>query len=326
MIKYHISLATLAIIFLASFITSGCSGISLWGSDDTYDDGDSGGGLFSGRRHKKKQDFFSFDTETRDLRCGQLIKAFDGRIVGGKMASIADFPWIVSLQREKGFWFGFRYFFHSCGGSLITPSWIVTAAHCIYKKDPFKRVVAGTDDLDYLYRAQVRYITKVIMHPDFVPETYDNDIALIKVDNPFNIESKFSQVATICLERNIPILAYDIATIAGFGASAFHESSKKHLYTTEIAIIDQGICNVSFSDAITDNMICAGGMISNKRDACSGDSGGPMQMDNGDHVSLVGIVSFGNSCATQGFPGIYTKADNYYDWIMSHIDETIYEP
>lgn len=242
---------------------------------------------------------------------------------------------MISLQRERGGWFGFKAFYHSCGGSLISNSWILTAAHCLYNRDEPLRAVGGADNLDFLYRAQVRSTSRQIIHPDFDITTYNNDIALVKVDQPFNLQSTFSRVGVVCLEPSLEVLPYDIATICGFGSRAFHEKTRTHLYETDIAIIDQRVCNRSFSGMITDNMICAGGMIANKRDACSGDSGGPLVMDvvtdsddgsSQEHVSLVGVVSFGNDCALKNYPGIYTRVSNYYDWILEQIDESLVEP
>lgn len=231
---------------------------------------------------------------------------------------------MVSLQREKGSWYGLKAFYHSCGGSLISASWIVTAAHCLYNRDEPLRAVAGTDNLNFLYRAQIRDASKEIIHPKFDITSYDNDIALVKVNQPFNMESSFSHVATICLSPQIPILPYDIANICGFGSRAFHAKTRSHLYETQIAIIDRKTCNRSFEGAITRNMICAGGMIANKRDACSGDSGGPLTLEGDDgRTLLAGIVSFGQDCARAHFPGIYTNAQVYYDWILSNIDEPL---
>lgn len=123
--------------------------------------------------------------------------------------------------------------------------------------------------MNFLYKAQLRSVSDIIIHPQFDIVTFDNDIALIKVNEPFNLQSTFSRVVPICIEQDIPLLTYDIATVSGFGSPAFNQKSRLHLYSTNIAIIDHKDCNDSYGGGITDDMVCAGGMVPGKHDACS---------------------------------------------------------
>lgn len=130
-------------------------------------------------------------------------------------------------------------------------------------------MVAGADDLSLLYRSQFRTVVKQVINPDYDSILSYNDIALLKVNKPFEMTSTISHIGTICIEKDIQVPPYDIVTVAGFGAPAFGAVSNLRLYSTDIAVIDPLTCNRSFEYTISPNMICAGGMIAHGRDACT---------------------------------------------------------
>ncbi|GIY54665.1 serine protease 55 [Caerostris extrusa] len=129
----------------------------------------------------------------------------EGYIVGGRDASKGEFPWQVSLQRhfEKN-----NGIYHICGGTIIAKGWVLTAAHCISISKIFSyRVVAGTNDL--LDENKIRSLTSssysvhkvydAYVHESFSTQNLQNDIALLKVEPPFDLDRPDGMLKAACL-------------------------------------------------------------------------------------------------------------------------------
>ncbi|XP_064408587.1 transmembrane protease serine 12-like isoform X1 [Latimeria chalumnae] len=236
----------------------------------------------------------------------------DSRVIGGENALAGHWPWQVSIQVYHG------QFFHFCGGAIINKYWIVTAAHCLNTvKKKLYRVVAGLRHLSIIStKAQRRISDKAIIHKSFQMQSYDNDIALIKMKLPLKYTS---YIWPICLgthatENKKLILCY----ITGWGKTKESGSLSDVMQEAQISIIPRAVCNnsASYNGLLTENMICAG-YEAGGVDSCQGDSGGPLACydDNEGKFFLVGITSFGYRCAQPHFPGVYTRVSNYNHWV-----------
>jgi len=229
------------------------------------------------------------------------------RVVGGAEARAGQFPHQLSIQCRGS---------HFCGGSLLNPWTAITAAHCCDKIKEGKcqqkdvRVVAGEHSLSKNDRTeQIRPLMDYIQHDDFKKPKFFDDICLLHFKKPF-IQNR--HVQTIQLTSKTPYYGTD-CYISGWGASSegsFHAEDK--LMFAQVPILKESSCLKPYGRAefSRQTMVCAGylqGLI----DSCQGDSGGPL-VCNG---KLVGLVSFGAGCARPGFPGVYTRIENYLQWI-----------
>ena len=241
------------------------------------------------------------------------------RIVGGQNANIDNWPWQVALISPWG-----RSF---CGGSVIAPRWVLTAAHCVEQVDADNfLVLVGTTDVSE--GGQRFSVSAIRIHEAYRTETITdgknrkiiniiNDIALIRLTE--NIPGHRSiQLSSEKLDRVFarPGLC---ATVTGWGWTAWGGSSSESLLRADMPITATSACSGAYPNQLMSGVICAG-YEQGKVDACKGDSGGPLVVRHGNsrRYVQVGVVSWGKNCALRGFPGIYTRVSKYIDWIQSH--------
>jgi secreted trypsin-like serine protease len=249
-------------------------------------------------------------------------KPRSGRIVGGQEATPGAWPWQVYLEIGLGQDSG------QCGGSMIAPDWILTAAHCVVddqdKPLPPGQVsgFAGIHDLNVTQGAQPLQVVQVIVHEAYDSDTDDNDIALLRLAVPLSFDDKTRAVSLV--PPDVGPLAGQSAWVTGWGDTSDGGSSSDVLLEVEVPIISNSDCKAwydssqGFGSFITENMLCAGTMEGGK-DSCQGDSGGPLVVDRTGNQSweLAGVVSWGTECAGVEQPGVYVRVSRYGAWIES---------
>ncbi|XP_065087378.1 CLIP domain-containing serine protease HP8-like [Ochlerotatus camptorhynchus] len=264
---------------------------------------------------KSGRDLLDLDT------CG---KQSTQRIAHGRKADVFEFPWMALLGDINGKF--------QCGGSLIAESFVLTAAHCS-RVTEFVRV--GETDLSMLIDCnysqgeedcaepyQDIQVARFIKHQHYSPGKKKNDIALVKLARPAQLNDN---VRPICLPlpemiEKIPLKM----VVSGWGHTEDRNEISKDLRYAILPVVGPKECQLAISqlqDAYTldESQFCAGG-TGDRMDNCRGDSGGPLQYFGHKGMVIHGVVSWGlNTCGTDSAPGVYTKVSHYLGWIIDNL-------
>nr|XP_019602161.1 PREDICTED: coagulation factor X [Rhinolophus sinicus] len=229
------------------------------------------------------------------------------RIVGGRDCKEGECPWQALLINEENEGF--------CGGTILNEFYILTAAHCLHQSKRFKVRVGDRNTETEEGNEMVHEVEVIIKHNKFVRETYDFDIAVLKLKTPISFRMN---VAPACLPEKdwaeSTLMTQKSGIVSGFGRTHEKGRTSTTLKMLEVPYVDRNTCKLSSRFTITPNMFCAG-YDSKPEDACQGDSGGPHVTEFKNTYFVTGIVSWGEGCAQKGKYGVYTKVTNFLKWI-----------
>lgn len=272
------------------------------------------------------------------------------RIIGGIETAPNELPWQAYLNMTFRDSEGARTFI--CGGVVISPVTVITAAHCMRNGQSLVapedvEVWAGITSIFSATSASAVRVESIVIHPNYNSTRFSNDIAVLKLAETLPDSARPIQLATSGEQAAADLEfangwvdnAERVANllVSGWGSTSVGDSSSgsTRLRQTLLSGVPDSRCDGMWGSSVTANdysiYVCAGSTAPElARDSCFGDSGGPLVWQNpqaaGDSdfgLRLVGLVSFGEGCAGR-LPGVYTQVATYRNWLTSEVGGSLF--
>ncbi|XP_065352942.1 brachyurin-like [Cloeon dipterum] len=261
------------------------------------------------KNNKFKVDFKPKGNHSQEESAGKVPLNYRDQIVGGSKAKKGQFPWQVLITIDK------RY---TCGGSLIDPLWVLTAAHCCYSFNTFMASVGLVNrTVNESSRVDVD-VQSVNIHPNYDSDFLTADICLLKLQKALNTSGPF--VTTVRLPKisdATKSLVKVTGTISGWGKTSDENGPSDVLKYVSRTVIDNKECAKNYGDiTVNGNLLCINNK--DKQGTCQGDSGGPFVRTEPDNkFTQIGLVSFGSSVSCVTYPSGFTRVSAYIGWIST---------
>nr|AHY81270.1 trypsin precursor [Lygus lineolaris] len=250
-------------------------------------------------------------------KCGWANRDAGSRIVGGSYYKTNEYPFIVGIASVAA-----RGYSPFCGGSIITPNHVITAAHCtddIIKERTKTAVLLGTHDRSRpSSSAVIINVASIQQHAGYNPNTILNDISILTLASSINFNKI---IGPVCLPAPGLDVTGQTVRVLGWGAEKFQGSMTLKPKKLDTTAVTPAQCAAAWGiSSKNPTQICT---LSKKETACQGDSGGPVvwRDPQTNRYTLVGLVSFGAAC-TDERPTVNTRVAAYIPWIQQQIAAT----
>ena len=224
-------------------------------------------------------------------------------IVGGSATTTDAYPFVMQITDASQNQF--------CGGTLVAPAKVVTAAHCMVGESPRGVRVVGGRTLLGGSDGTVAEVSRIWTHPDYTDVTDGSDVAVLTLSS----EMPYTPAEYVSAADTSVYAPGTETRVLGWGTTRENGGSSDQLRTATVPVVSDTDCGASYgSDYVAGDMVCAG-LPEGGVDACQGDSGGPLLVEG----VLAGITSWGEGCARAGYPGVYSRLTAFSDLVTEQV-------